>query len=541
MNDTVIIFCAFSCMCRAQLWADSLGLPYSAERWKAVCSEHFAQYDFTSSECIRLNRTAVPSVCATTSHSHSTPEPTELTFSTPPASSSSPLVACPVYLPVQKPIKTYSKLSILTSKTFSSTEPSIPLGRVNENACGGELGSVSLQSSSPKRKARHSVLKKLDLDRVVELTPRKKKLYNMIRTRESALCKLRKKYRAKKLKEVCQLDSNPLIQSLSSSLNVDTSRFLASVVRNSKHEPKGRRCSYKEKVLALSILKRSPRSYTFLRSLFPLPSRRSLQSLLNTVQFRTGVNAHVFSVLKDHVQTMSDKDRICCLMFDEMSIREHLHFNQKTGCIDGYEDLGRHGRTSNIANHALVFMLRGLRKRWKQPVAYYLTCGSTNGDMLVDFLKEVLGACHTVGLVVVATVCDMGANNIKALKKVLHVSEERPFFRFGDQEIAAVFDPPHLLKCTRNLFLKHEVMNVGLVVVVNGQPLIGTAKWADILKVYELDKQNVLYRQLRKVTGRHLKPFAQDAMKVSLAAQVMSNTVAAAIDTHVTAGKEKCF
>ena len=39
---------------------------------------------------------------------------TELTFCTPPVSSSSPLVACPDYLPVQKPIKTYSKLSILT-------------------------------------------------------------------------------------------------------------------------------------------------------------------------------------------------------------------------------------------------------------------------------------------------------------------------------------------------------------------------------------------------------------------------------------------
>jgi len=43
------------------------------------------------------------------------------------------------------------------------------------------------------------------------------------------------------------------------------------------------------------------------------------------------------------------------------------------------------------------------------------------------------------------------------------------------------------------------------------------------------------------VTDRHLKTFAQDAMKVSLAAQVMTNTVAAAIVTHVTAGKEKCF
>jgi hypothetical protein len=70
----------------------------------------------------------------------------------------------------------------------------------------------------------------------------------MIRTRESALCKLREKYRAKKLEEVCQLENNPLIQSVSSSLNLDTSGFLASVVRSSKHEPKGKRWSFKEKV-----------------------------------------------------------------------------------------------------------------------------------------------------------------------------------------------------------------------------------------------------------------------------------------------------
>ena len=43
------------------------------------------------------------------------------------------------------------------------------------------------------------------------------------------------------------------------------------------------------------------------------------------------------------------------------------------------------------------------------------------------------------------------------------------------------------------------------------------------------------------MTDRHLKPFAQDAMKVSLAAQVMSSIVAAAIDTRVAARKEICF
>jgi len=112
-----------------------------------------------------------------------------------------------------------------------------------------------------------------------------------------------------------------------------------------------------------------------------------------------------------------------------------------------------------------------------------------------------------------------------------------PFLRFHDQEIAAVFDLPHLLKCTCNLFLKHEVAWG----CCKWTALTGTANWADVLKVYKLDKQNILYRQLCQVTDRHLTPFAQDALKVSLAAQVMSSTVAAAIDTHVTAGKDKCF
>jgi hypothetical protein len=49
---------------------------------------------------------------------------------------------------------------------FLSTESSIFLGCGNENSCGGELGSISPKSSSPKCKARHSILKKLDLDRV---------------------------------------------------------------------------------------------------------------------------------------------------------------------------------------------------------------------------------------------------------------------------------------------------------------------------------------------------------------------------------------
>ena len=159
-----------------------------------------------------------------------------------------------------------------------------------------------------------------------------------------------------------------------------------------KHKPKGRRWSLEDKLLAISLLKRSPKCYTFLRSLLPLPSRRSLQTILNTVHFRTGINAHVFNTLRWTLQTMSDADRVCCLMFDEMSIRDNLHFNQKLDCIEGFEDCGKHGRTHHRANHALVFMLRGIRKKWKKLVAFYLIHGSTNGLLLLSWRTSLMPA-----------------------------------------------------------------------------------------------------------------------------------------------------
>jgi hypothetical protein len=62
---------------------------------------------------------------------------------------------------------------------------------------------------------------------VAKKTPWKKKLDDRIQTRESVVCKLRKKYMTENQKGGGQLDINPLIQSLSSFQNVETSRFLA--------------------------------------------------------------------------------------------------------------------------------------------------------------------------------------------------------------------------------------------------------------------------------------------------------------------------
>jgi hypothetical protein len=85
-------------------------------------------------------------------------------------------------------------------------------------------------------------------------------------------------------------------------------------------------------------------------------------------------------------------------------------------------------------------------------------------------------------LQVVATVCDMGANNIKALK-LLGATKRKMPFRFHSQEIATVYDPSHL-KRTWYLFLKYDEQ---LKSELQGKQLPFIAKYEHILKLYELD------------------------------------------------------
>jgi len=90
--------------------------------------------------------------------------------------------------------------------------------------------------------------------------------------------------------------------------------------------------------------------------------------------------------------------RYSYLLLDEMSISGNVWFNQKFDCVEGFEDLGSRGRMCDIANGALLFMVCGLQRKWKWPVAYYLSHGSTKAEMLVQFLNEILGACYNVRL-----------------------------------------------------------------------------------------------------------------------------------------------
>jgi len=108
--------------------------------------------------------------------------------------------------------------------------------------------------------------------------------------------------------------------------------------------------------------------------------------------------------------------------------------------------------------------------------------------------------------------------------KLFGVNKDKPFAIIHDMTVNFMFDPPHLLKCLRNNLMKHDFD-------VNGH----LVKWKYIADFYKRDSQQTL-KLAPKLTDRHLNlpPFA--AMRVRLASQVFSHSVAAGIHTHVAFG-----
>jgi hypothetical protein len=130
------------------------------------------------------------------------------------------------------------------------TEAAVNIFSVEDTSCSfsldasdGEFRCFTDQNSSSKPRARKSLLKELNLA-VSDLTPRKQKLYSAIWRKESAFCKLKKKYRSRTLKDQHGVDINSLSPEISNSLNSEAVRLLAAVIRNSRRKPRGRRWNF---------------------------------------------------------------------------------------------------------------------------------------------------------------------------------------------------------------------------------------------------------------------------------------------------------
>jgi len=184
--------------------------------------------------------------------------------------------------------------------------------------------------------------------------------------------------------------------------------------------PQGQRYNVTQKAFALTLYKTMGKhAYNCLRSIFSeIPSIQTLQSVLHKIPVFPGLNPFILRHLKSVAQKMSMKEKVCILSWDEVAIQPHLTYDIQKDIICGLEDWGNH-RTGKFADHALVFLLRGLNSGWKMPISYNFCSKQTNTAQLIRCIKEHISEIQKAGFQIVATVCDQGSSNVAAIKELL--------------------------------------------------------------------------------------------------------------------------
>ncbi|KAF0298256.1 hypothetical protein FJT64_004373 [Amphibalanus amphitrite] len=146
-------------------------------------------------------------------------------------------------------------------------------------------------------------------------------------------------------------------------------------------------------------------------------------------------------------------------------------------------------------------------------MGYFLSAGPTKAEVQRELLVQCVTTLQEASLTVVASVCDMGATNQQTYRLL---GAEDGSYRVGGQDVAALFDVPHLFKCLRNALLRYDVTVDGHVV-----------SWNHLMALYHWDRCRKL-QAAPKLKMLHFRPTPFKKMSVKLATQVMSRSVAAA-------------
>lgn len=172
------------------------------------------------------------------------------------------------------------------------------------------------------------------------------------------------------------------------------------------HKPHGT-WSQEERSLFLKIQYKSPSAYESLKKMgFVAPGESTIRNWYNQIPFDTGLSKEMVKIIKDKLEDMNPINRKCILLLDEMTIKNNLQYNERYDQIFGYEDFGTHGRNTTPAKHALVLMLCGINKQWKQVIAHYY--GTAKKELLMELIQNILRNLIDLGIDVVAVNCDQG-------------------------------------------------------------------------------------------------------------------------------------
>lgn len=95
---------------------------------------------------------------------------------------------------------------------------------------------------------------------------------------------------------------------------------------------------------------------------------------------------------------MSDLDKYCTLVLDEITIQTLLHYDPDRDRILGFANCGNYGIALDFGNEALVFMVTGIFTNWKQAVSYVIANEAIAAGIIHDLVYDCLERLETAGI-----------------------------------------------------------------------------------------------------------------------------------------------
>lgn len=183
-------------------------------------------------------------------------------------------------------------------------------------------------------------------------------------------------------------------------------------------------------------------------------------------------------------------------------------------------------------------MLRGLKTKWKQVIAWHVCPKKNDPDSVYQFFQDLLVKVEGIGLKVKGILSDMGSKNL-ALWKHFGIKVNRKFDdHFIDHPIRApeklhfMADVPHLLKNLKSMFVSHEfVVDPDTVLKYNLNSNVVSSEF--VKKCLEV-QENLNLKMTPNLNISKLEPTNNfEKMNVGYACDVFNEQVAAAIETLV--------
>src|SRR6218665_1914478 len=281
-----------------------------------------------------------------------------------------------------------------------------------------------------------------------------------------------------------------------------------------------------------------------MRPVLSLPSNRTLYDYTHYTEHGVGMNP------KTVEQLISAANQLGCynqphrsfvgLLQDEIKIKSDLVYHKSTGELIGFVNLDTvaneilnlehiKGSSKPLAEHMLVVMVRGISTSLCYPLASYATKLLT-GSTLYTIMWECIECVEVVvGLRVLFICCDGAVQNHKFFQLHMQGDETshktRNLYASDNRDIYFISDPPHLLKTARNCFANSFAHSNTRHMWYNQD-----ISWSHVVRLYDEHCYHSEFRLCPKLTRDHIALTSFSKMRVNLAAQVLSDTVANALD-----------